>query len=1089
MTQQTQSRDTLADLLWSETNNQQARTNLRYLLPELRKKVGAYLSSTAHTLRFNRQQPYWLDVESFSTTIAPTLTAVDTPTLQAAVDLYQGEFLAGFSVRNAPVFEEWLTVQREALHQTAVQGLYVLTERYLIQGNSTAGLATVQRLLHLDPWHEAGHRLQMQLLAATGQRSVAIAHYHQLRHQLADELGADLSTETRNLYMELIGAQPAEEPGRQLPAHATAVLTPGQTKDVASADTTPLLSLPRHNLPAPLTPFIGRQQEIPGLYATLLEPENRLVTLAGEGGVGKTRLALTLGQQVIEASAKFPECRPFADGVWFVPLSGVTAGNELTDALAVAVAQAVGLQFSGSQPLLQQLLAQLHKKALLLLLDNAEHLLPGIADFLCQILQHCSHITILVTSRHVLNLQAELVWPVAGLPVPTDEDCATLEPAAFMTYGSIALFVERANRIQRSFQLTPENAVTVAAICRHVAGLPLAIELAAANIRQYRFAELRDALQHDYTILSTTFADLPPRQQSMRAMLEYSWRFLTQDEAKLLAACAMFSGGFTSGAAQAVTGIAIAVLQKLVDQSLLQVHHGRFLLHELVRQYAAAQLAKFPAYKQRIAAAHAVYYIDLSHSLEGALLVHFDAQQKLQQEFENICAAWRWSVEQGDLALLAKGLESLYSFYRLAGRYREAIQSFASALTVVRHAVAVTPTATSSWVLLARLLCHSAEFYRRTDSVEMGERLGQEALALGQRLADPALQGLAYHRLARLAYMCSDFGAMCERAEAGYQQANQTADPHLRAECLNDLGLANSACTGPLTALPHFHQALAMLQGAANHVLEAFVLANLGFSLMAACRYQAAHTYLQQGLALQHQLQDRGGRLSPLIHLGNLWTAVGAYGEAQTVFAEALALVQKSSGPYWESWLYTSYGRWQQLSGDPSAARAACLHARQMAQQGGMQLQEQWALVYLGHALVALAEHDAASACYQQAIALHKTGSWLHRTADAHAGLATLLLSQNQVADAIPHIEAALTSLTQYGLAGAAEPFTVYWTAVHGFAAAADARATIIVRTAYQQLQTIAAQFTDASWQRSFLEDVIVNRHLLTAAQNAGVIQ
>jgi tetratricopeptide (TPR) repeat protein len=649
-----------------------------------------------------------------------------------------------------------------------------------------------------------------------------------------------------------------------------------------------------------------------------------------------------------------------------------------------------------------------------------------------------------------------------------------------MDYSSVVLFVERARQSNRHFQVSSTNAAAIGAICRLVEGLPLAIELAAALTRHYTCAEIYNTLQRDYTILAAAFTDLPLQHRSMQAVLDYSWRFLTRDEARLLAACSIFVGSFTHQAAAAVTGTDMRMLHHLVDQSLLHVRSGRFAMHGLVRQYAAAQLAQSPEQQVRIATAHAAHYIELLRNLTASLVIDFAAQQHVWDEVENIRSAWQWSVCHESLALLEQGLESLYYFYRLTGMYREAIQRFEFALQRVRRLVADTPTDPQSLRLLTRLLAHIAEFYRRTDNLARGEYLAQEALTGAQRLHDSALQALAYHRLARLAYTRSNFPAMRDLAEAGYWQAQQADDTHLVAECLNDLGLAVSSCTGPLAALPHFHQALTLLQGTANRVLEAFVLVNLGFFSFAAGQYQAAYTFLQQGLALQRLLQDRGGRLSPLIHLGNLQSALGNYQEAQDVFEEVLALVQITGGAYWESWIQTSYGRWHHLNGDPSMARALCANALQTAQQNDIPLQQQWALVYLGHALADVGAVDAAAQHYQQAIALHKAGSWLHRTADAHAGSAALLLAQEQITDAVAHVDAALALLDEHGLAGAAEPFVVYWTAIRVLRRADDPRATGLLHTANRALHEIAGLLEEHSLRRTFLENVAVNR-LLTA--------
>ncbi len=1068
-TRQSHGRDLLANLLWSELSNQQARDNLRYTLPALRKQLAAYLAISVQAIRFNQTLPYRLDLEIIQQTITQPAPGLTTSVLQAAINLYQDELLAGFHVRNAPLFEAWVVRQREELHRLVVHGLQLLAERYLVQGDISSGLTATQRLLTLDPLHETGHQLQMKLLVATGQRSAAITHYHQLLTQLVNELGIDPAEETYNLYMQIL-----EGKLEQRDAGVIEVRVPSATP--AIADT--------HNLPTQLTPFVGRQQEVADLCTQLRQSKDRLITLVGEGGAGKTRLALAVAQamldedrlaQVTPGSTMYQ--RKFPDGLWFVPLTSITAGSTLADSLAIAVAQVLGLQFSGSHSLPAQLLLQLRHKVLLLLFDNAEHLLPEITTFLLQLLKACPHIKVLVTSRHVLNLQAEVVWSVAGLPIPRRVHGDT---GSMMDYSSVALFVERARQSNRHFQVSSTNAAAIGAICRLVDGLPLAIELAAALTRHYTCAEIYNTLQRDYTILATSFTDLPPQHRSMQAVLDYSWRFLTEAEARLLAACSIFVGSFTHQAAAAATGIEMSRLHRLVDQSLLHVRDGRFAMHGLVRQYAAAHLTHSPQQQIRTAAAHARYYIERLHSLAGALVSDFAAQQHVWDEVENIRSAWQWSVCHESLALLEQGLESLYSFYRLTGMYREAIQLFEFALQRVRRLVADRPADPQPRRLLTRLLAHIAEFYRRTDNLARGEALAEEALIVAQCLQDSALQGLAYHRLARLAYTRSNFSAMRDLAEAGYQQAQRTNDTHLVAECLNDWGIAVSSCTGPLAALPHFQQALTLLQGGTNRVLEAFVLINLGFFSFAAGQYQAAYTFLHQGLTLQRLLQDRGGRLSPLIHLGNLQSALGNYGEAQVVFDEVLALVQITGGAYWESWVQTSYGRWHHLNGDPSTARALCSSALQTAQQNGIPLQQQWALVYLGHALADVGAMDAAAQHYQQAIALHKAGSWLHRTADAHAGLAALLLAQEQITEAVAQVDAALALLDEHGLAGAAEPFALYWTAIRVLRRAEDPRAICLLHTANRALDEIAGLLEEHSLRRAFLENVAVNR-LITA--------
>lgn len=1105
------SRDILADLLWGEMNNQRARNNLRYALSDLRQVAGDYLHITPQTVRFLDQRPYWLDVDILRATLTAATQPSSLPEFQAALDLYQGEFLHGFYVRNAPAFEEWVIHQRAVLHTLVVHGLYQLAEGYAQAGEYNAGLTTTQRLLALEPWHEAAHRLRMRLFMHCGQRSAALLQFAECQQVLATELAIAPETETVLLYEQIrsgvytksdeaakvavqtiIDSQPAAVL-RALPIMKSAVLSQAEFYPPHSA-------LP-HNLPGSLTPLIGRQQEITDLRTHLFSAQSRLVTLLGEGGTGKTRLALAVAQSIVEhrldggdsmASAVTTPTNPqskspnqkFPDGVWFVPLSDLTATGDLTEQLAVAVAQAIGWQFSGSNTLVTELLNCLGKQALCLLFDNAEHLLPGLADFLVRILHASPHSMLLVTSRHTLNLQAEYVWRVSGLPVPPVD---ALTPDELSAYGSSALFMERASRLSRSFQLTTSNLVAIAAICRLVEGLPLAIELAAALTKQYSCPDLYLTLQRDYTILAATFADLSPRHRSIQAMLDYSWRFLSPTESHTLAVCAIFAGGFTAAAAVAVADATPAVLMTLVDQSLLQVQTGRFTMHELVRRYAATQLMQTPADQQMSAARHAAYYINLLHEQAEALLITVDAQRIVQSELDNVRAAWRWSAAQPALPLLDKGAEGLQCFYYLAGLYREGIQLLETARTAVSQAGSPAFSAVQAQALWARLGCYIAQFYRRSGQWDNGECVAGAALAVGQQLADPVLQGLAYHELARLAYIRGKFLPMYSLAEQGYAQARQTNLPQLTAECLNDLGLAVSMCKGPLAALAHFQQAQAILSDGANQVLAAYILVNLGFCYLSCHQYDAAGEHLQQGIALQRLLQIRGGSIMPLLYLGDLWVALGQYQQAFQQYQQIFPLVEAIHSPYSKSCLHISYGHLHHLRHNPTAALQASTYARQLAAQTGLVVQEQWALVLAGHALTGLGNEENARNSYQQAIALHKPENWVYRTADAYAGLAALLLSANEVADAVTHSEAALAILGQYGLAGAHEPFTVYKTAIRVLQAVGDPRAPVVLQTAYQHWLKIAAKLADEAVHRVFLEEVAVNHQLVTMAQAQGL--
>jgi tetratricopeptide (TPR) repeat protein len=358
---------------------------------------------------------------------------------------------------------------------------------------------------------------------------------------------------------------------------------------------------------------------------------------------------------------------------------------------------------------------------------------------------------------------------------------------------------------------------------------------------------------------------------------------------------------------------------------------------------------------------------------------------------------------------------------------------------------------------------------------------------MGRLLADPALQALATHELARLAQTRGDFAAMRLLAEQTCTQARQANLPDLAAESLNDLGIAVSLDTHPLAGIPYFQEALDCLRQRPNHALEARIVGNLGYFHLAGHNYQSAYRYLQQSRTLRSLLQGRENNLIMLIHFGDLWVALGAYSQAQQAYAQGLALVQTKRAPYWESWLHASYGRLQHLHGDPAAAQTTCRLARQIAQKDGSPSMEQWALINLGHALADLGDPVAAGSCYQQAIAAPKGRNWLFYLPDAHAGLAALCLAQNEGAIAVTHTEAALALLAQQGLSAAGDPFAVYWTCIRVLEVADDPRARTVLATAYQLLMEIAHQLEDEWLRRSFLENVVANRNLVAAAQAAGL--
>jgi non-specific serine/threonine protein kinase len=341
---------------------------------------------------------------------------------------------------------------------------------------------------------------------------------------------------------------------------------------------------PKHNLPAQTTPFVGREHELQHIANVFTNPDIRLLTIIGQGGMGKTRLMLEVAHRLMRENDLLSEAPPFyADGVFFVELAALSAPENII----TAIADAMSFQFQPDERSpKQQLLDFLRPKQVGLMLDNFEHLLAG-AGIVHEILQAAPHVRITVTSRERLNLSGETLLHLEGMDFP---DWETPEDA--LEYSAVKLFLQGATRANSAFTLKADDLVYVARICRQAEGLPLAIILAASWLPMLSISEIAVEMRQSLDFLQTELRDIPSRQRSMRAVFDYSWNLLNLNEQQIFTRLAVFSGSFTREAAEAVTGAHLRVLMSLTNKSLLRRHaeSGRYEIHELLRQYAEAYL-------------------------------------------------------------------------------------------------------------------------------------------------------------------------------------------------------------------------------------------------------------------------------------------------------------------------------------------------------------------------------------------------------------------------------------------------------------------------------------------------------------------
>lgn len=567
----------LAGLLWPDQPHISAHDSLRQALSRLRSLIDdrdtlpPFLLVERDTVQINRASNIQIDLDAFQDALSraaahhhrswpacPTCAAV----LEQAGRLVRGDFLEDLALPDSDLFENWATTRRERIKIQALELFTGLAQFYERRGQPDRTLAYAARQIEIDPYHEPAHRQMMQALVRSGQRSQAVLHFNSLKQMLADELGILPAGETLALF-EIV------RQGDNLPDPFTARV---------------------RNLPMPLTPLVGRTVELSELSAWLSDPDRRLISLVGPGGVGKTRLAIQAVRQAAEM---------FSGGVVYVPLTRArsAAAQEIpptaqaeaasfanTPPLAGAIADALGLR--GADASWPRVLAAVQNLELLLVLDGFEHVI-GERKRVAELLETTTRLVVLATTRQRLALPGEWVFGLGGLDIAPSYMNAQLE-----AYSAVVLFCQCARQVNQAFELNDTNRASVGEICRLVGGLPLAIGLAAAWARSLSCAEIAAEIHRSLDILSGQAAPgVEESQSSVRAVFEQSWNRLAPPDRDVFPRLSVFRVGFDRVSAEQVAGATVETLARLVDQSLLRMSlEGRYDLHDLLNQFGAEKL-------------------------------------------------------------------------------------------------------------------------------------------------------------------------------------------------------------------------------------------------------------------------------------------------------------------------------------------------------------------------------------------------------------------------------------------------------------------------------------------------------------------
>jgi predicted ATPase/DNA-binding XRE family transcriptional regulator len=712
-------------------------------------------------------------------------------------------------------------------------------------------------------------------------------------------------------------------------------------------------SSPKTNLPIFPTPLIGRDREVEQLCQLLRDPQCRLLTLVGPGGVGKTRLAIEAASQPQDA---------FADGVYFVSLAPVSSLNEVVS----TAANAVHFAFHGPSDPKEQLVNYLRHRQMLLVVDNVEHLLANgpqeetALALLIEIAQHAAQVKLLTTSRESLGLQAEWIFEVQGLPIPESID---VQESAQNT--SVELFVQRGRRAHTGYGFTVQDYPSILRICQLVDGNPLAIELAAAWVRTLSCREIAGELERGLDFLSVSTRDVPARHRSMRAVFDHSWKLLTEEEQRVLLRLSVFRGGMQRDAAEAVAGATLSLLATLQSKSFLRrAPTGRYDLHELVRQYVADRLAQVPEEEAEARDRHSAYYTDYVARLEGELkgAEQLHARAALDADIDNIRAGWRWAVQQGHTADVRKSIRALWYFYDMRCWYLEAEASLAWATekmdTAERAGNAADGRAAALREYLRAML---GWFYVRRGKLEKADVLLQSSLASLRSFATGVELADVLYYAGAAAWMSGDYPRARTQFQEGLAVAEQFGSQW-------DIGLA-SIGMGIITqsigeydeAQQHWQRALAIYRGLGDKRGMASALNFSSILKRTLGAHAEAQACLRECLTLSESVGDRVTYGMALSQLGLVTQALGDHAEAADLLDESVALLREL-GEFW-SLLHALIGLGAAtLSiGDYAASRAAYHEALRMAW-------ERQALPEVVEAMTGMARWSAEQGAPEQAL-------------------------------------------------------------------------------------------------------------------------
>jgi len=918
-------RDQLAELLWRDDLPRTWDTALRGLISRIRAVLAAagLPPTEALTTAFGCYQLH-----------LPAGTSVDVEEAAQALERAVADIAAGRPGPGRAAAEEalataarqflpgasgpWVEQRQAELSELRVRALEVVADACTATGAGAgaAAAAAAEEAVALEPLRESAYVRLMAAEAAAGNRGEALRAYERCRVVLAEELGVNPSPRTEAAYLALLGEEPS------------------------TVEEAPPVAVARHSLPVPLTPLVGRDDDVAAVRKLL--SSSRLVTLTGTGGVGKSRLAT---QAAADLAADLD------DGVALVELAPLSD----PDLLPQHALAALGIREEPGRTADGTLAAYLRDRQLLLLLDNCEHLVSACAALVEGLLRSCPRLTVLTTSREPLGVPGEVAWRVPSL-----------SPAA-----AVRLFADRARSAGGAFVLTPDNEGTVDHLCRRLDGIPLALELAAARVGMLSVEEIAERLDDRFRLLSGGSRTAAPRQQTLRATVDWTYDALSPSERALFNRLAVFASSFTLEAAERVGGArdVLEALSGLVNKSLVLAERNaggagrtRYRLLETMRHYARERLAESG---DAVAARgdHLAWAVAVAEEAAPAL---DGAEQRrrldlLETEHDNLRAALAWATSGADPEPALRLAGALGRFWEVRGHLREGRAWLEAALAL--------PATPATQPLRATVLNWVGILAQRQGDYAAALAAYERSLSARRRLNDPLGIAASLCGLGNVAALRGDLATAAERYRESLAIGRELGEEQVVAAAVANLGWVADTAGDTAAARSLYEEALAVRRRRGDVHGVAMALASLGDLAFKQGDFAAARDMHTESLALRRQLGDPSGVADSLGTLGHLALHRGDPERARGLYEESLGLRRRLGDL---PGIPGSLGNLSDLAraeGDLAAAVALVDESVAVAAELGDRHCTTAALLRRGRAALAAGDLDRADDAYSSAMA------------------------------------------------------------------------------------------------------------------------